>query len=228
MTVTFKVIEPVRLIGSKIRKAAVYELNKRVDATRTKTRLKNEVSEMIRIAIINSPEFESLLNGKLRGELGVPNALPILGDMLITWLNSVQVKMFRFREVGTNIVGGFSISAIQADFEDVFSIPDTQFISENDHEVPWLRWLLTAGDRVMVTTHYYETNARFLHRSRTGQGVMRKKHVGRGPLGGPGWRVPPEFSGTEDRNWITRAIVGRHQGIIPQVRRLFKDIMFGR
>ena len=40
--------------------------------------------------------------------------------------------------------------------------------------------------------------------------------------GGGSWRVPPQFSGTEDNNFITRALSGRNLDLESMMKELFK------
>ncbi len=61
--------------------------------------------------------------------------------------------------------------------------------------LPWLKWLTTLGDAVIVRD--YEVRAGFPDKSRTGDKIMVK---------GSGWRVPPAHSGTPENNFLTRAI----------------------
>ena len=60
-------------------------------------------------------------------------------------------------------------------------------------------WLLTQGDRIIVVNYMYNPQ--------TG--------IGRSMLGnmkeGGVFRVPPTFSGTVNDNFVTKALIGKHQ-----------------
>ena len=58
----------------------------------------------------------------------------------------------------------------------------------------WLNWILTRGDEIIVSKFRFEPES---GRGRTGRGRMKK---------GGSWRVSPQYAGTEDDNFITRAL----------------------
>jgi len=63
--------------------------------------------------------------------------------------------------------------------------------------LPWLEWLLTAGDTTVISTH----KIRFHNRGRTGLATMV-------PGQGHTWRVPPSHAGVYNDNWLTRILTG--------------------
>ena len=75
----------------------------------------------------------------------------------------------------------------------------------------WLDWLLKRGDSIIVVNYQYNPQ--------TG--------IGRSKLGnmvdGGSFRIPPQFSGTIDDNFITRSFSGPTQE--QQLTKLFKDIL---
>ena len=60
-------------------------------------------------------------------------------------------------------------------------------------------WLLNQGDRIIVVNYSYNPQLG-IGRSRLGNMVESGS-----------FRVPPQFSGTPDDNFITRALIGRNQ-----------------
>jgi len=151
-------------------------------------------------AIRRAPEYTSLLTGKLRGELGVIDAAPVLEAVIRNIAAGCRVKSLGVRRVGKGIDGGLRIELLKGDYSEVLKAPGRSFESEGGHQIDWLRWLTLEGDRIIVADHRFVLN--FSERSRTGTGIMIR----------PGnWRVPPEFAGTDADNWLTRALgtIGR-------------------
>ena len=61
-------------------------------------------------------------------------------------------------------------------------------------DLHWLRWLLLEGYKVLVVGFHFRFQP---GRGRSQLGYMRK---------GGFWRVPPEYAGTADDNFVTRAL----------------------
>jgi hypothetical protein len=69
--------------------------------------------------------------------------------------------------------------------------------------LPWLQWLLLEGNATIVRNYTVSFGPnRF---SRTGFALMRPSLQS--------WKVPSEFAGTINDNWITRAIDGAESNI---------------
>jgi hypothetical protein len=233
MGIELKLLDSQRMVRSKVVKAFVYELNKRSNTIRLRSRLKYGVKTIIANAIMGEPEYQSLLGGRLYGEFGIPEASQKVHSLILHWMNEFTVQVYSWRAIGPRIVGGFTVNAVRADFSKVLGMPEAQQMTEKGQVLPWLDWLLTEGDKIIIKDHYYARNALFEPYSRTGRGIMISEDSGfqhsgwkKGLVSG-GWRVPPEFSGTINNNWITRALVGRgrSQGVRPQIRKLFKQVI---
>jgi hypothetical protein len=159
------------------------------------------VRDFCRELIEHVPEYGSLLNGELLGELGVPDVKGRLEKVLETVARGVQVQVLPIRASGTQLSGGLRVYILRADFADVLALPAAEYRS-NEHLIPWLEWLLVEGDRIIVADHdiFYDLDAAQRARSRSGRALMRP--------GTKGWRVPPEYSGVVDDNFLTRAFDG--------------------
>jgi hypothetical protein len=163
-------------------------------------------------AVRNSPEYASLLDGKLRHELGVVDAAPILKAVTDGIADGVSVTSLGCRRAGEGIEGGMRVEILKGDYSEVLSVPGARFVSEQGYDVEWLRWLTLEGDRLLVAEHHFVKG--FTEFSRTGNGIM---------IRGGSWRVPPEFSGTREDNWLLRALVGSlpemGEAIVDEIRR---------
>ena len=66
-----------------------------------------------------------------------------------------------------------------------------------NQKLDWLKWLLLYGDRTIISG--YEFTIKNDNKSRTGRGIMQ------GSVSGS-WRVPSDYAGNVDNNWIIKGI----------------------
>lgn len=160
--------------------------------------IKQELPAILTEAINNSPEYTSLVGGKLRLELGIPEAGPKIEQLLQAWITKPEIKYNVPSISGSIIKSKFSISLIKSSFEDVLNL-DAAYVEDTlrGYNLPWLQWLLLEGDMTIVEN--YEVLIGPSKYSRTGNAIMKE---GKGKT----WKVPSEYSGTISDNWITRAI----------------------
>lgn len=160
--------------------------------------IQNKLEALIREAIINEPEYTSLVGGQLRAELGIPDAVSKVQDLLDLWIANIQVDITPFKITNLGLSGGFSINCIRSDFSDVLSSSAAEVQDQiRGYSLPWLSWLLLEGGKILVKDHTVVIGPN--NASRTGDAIMRNTMRS-------SWRVPPEFAGTVKDNWITRAI----------------------
>jgi hypothetical protein len=168
--------------------------------------VKRRLQGLCESMITRTGAYRSLLSGELLGELGIPDVESRLREVLITIQKSVEVNALPTSLRGNRISGGLSVGMLRSSMDDILGLPAASYMSGR-HEVPWLSWLVTAGDRIMVfgydVTFRLSEAARQV--SRTGLAIMI-------PSPGHGWRVPAEFSGTLDSNFLTRAFDGKEVG----------------
>jgi hypothetical protein len=96
---------------------------------------------------------------------------------------------------GNRIVASYQVQLIKSDFENLLAVGSSSFTTEKGQQLDWLRWLLIEGDTIIITGYEFEFGPNI--GSRTGMGIMKM---------GNSWRVPPEFAGNVNNNWITRGI----------------------
>lgn len=161
--------------------------------------IKMRVGPLVMDAIEATPEYQSLLNGTLRVQLGLSTAENALIAIKQTVANNMEVTVSPASVVAGAISGGLDISILRSDYEDVFALQGS-----GGSPIKWLEWLLTAGDSIVVAEYdvYYTS---LDPDSRTGEAIMIK---------GEGYRIPPEFSGTQDNNWLIRAIFPLQDNIL--------------
>jgi len=186
-------------IAVEFRAGVLKEIRKRINlqmpkiALIMKTKIQVSISDLLKA----SPEYDSIVNnGSLRAELGLPSATMIEG-VIDQWASNIVVKYKNFR---------IDIGMIEEDFSDVLGLPEAQYIyigrnldgSSKVRRIDWLRWLLMEGSDIIVSGFDFTPVIPKGGRSRTGLGVMERDRRG--------WRVPPEFAGTVNNNFVTRAL----------------------
>lgn len=195
MKFSIKLLDSAKDIEQKILRAMLPEVVATMNSGMSK--LKNNLPNIIRQAIINTPEYESLALGKLRYEFGIDNVDSKLASLVNVWSTNIKYIYSAPTIVANRIKGSFSANMIRADFSDVLY---TDFAAVVDtvrgYTLPWLEWLLLEGNKTIVRN--YEVILGPNRASRTGYALMKKSSRS--------WKVPSEFSGTANDNWITRAI----------------------
>ena len=175
----------------------VKEISKKIkrESIAIQTSITDQLRKTVREALGSTPEYQSILQGKLKAELGIPNSDARIMAVIDTWVNNIFVTV----KTGTTPLLLIDIGIIKEDYSDVLSLPQAQYTYKSKRgqgEIPWLRWLLLEGDKRIITRYEFSNNPRG---SRTGMGIMKKKEKG-------SWQVPPEFSGTSVDNFATRAL----------------------
>lgn len=202
---------------AKIARGVTAEIRTRLNAAlhAAAAAIRSRVAELSGRLVAGSDEYASLVHGELLGELGIPDVSARVAAVVAAVGRGVMVNVTTPRVVGGRIEGGLTVGILRSDYEDILSLAEASYVSApSGAEIPWLRWLTVGGDQVLVfgygVTHDLAASQKA--RSRTGLALMTK---------GSGWRVPPEFSGREGANWLTRAFdVG---GIEGQFMRIFQE-----
>lgn len=156
--------------------------------------IKIKVGQFVRQLVINTPEFDSLLNGRLKSELGLKDPALALNQILYALEYGITIDYQGLKISNVGVTGGFVIGLVKDKFAELTGLSEAVYMS-GPNRVPWLDWLLFRGDSFVITDH--EIKYTYAQESRTHSAIMFKSEKG--------WRVPPEFSGTEDNNFITRA-----------------------
>ena len=189
-----KIIESVRSIEQKINKSLATQVNKVLP--KAATRIKSRILELATFALSTSPEIASLSNGSLRGDFGLTSN--VAGPLVDAIVSTLDVKV---NKVNNNLQGGITLVMQPSDFSNLFSLPFAYQPIEGGN-IPWLEWLLTLGDAVIIADFGVELGS--------GLGRSGKGHM---VVGGP-YKVNSAYSGVPDNNFITRAIAK----VSPQIK----------
>jgi hypothetical protein len=143
----------------------------------------------------HSDTYQALTIGDLKLELGFPagQEFQIADAIVVAAANSVKVRLDPFK-VGNNITGGLSVSLIRSDFFDLLSLSEANIDIEGG-QIPWLEWLLTQGDQILVSDY----SVIYKDAGRSEGAIMI-------PKPGSFWKMPTEYAGTSSDNWFTRIV----------------------
>lgn len=195
------------------------QINVRVQ--RHKVALRAFVRDLTYDLIMNCPEANELRNGgKLAAELGLVagSENEFVDTIAREVAKNLRVPISKARRKGRGIGGGIKIGIIKTDYSDVFSLDIAEYVTVKADILPQLRWLITEGDRIIID----------------GYGVRFKKGAGRS--GGAfmqrlsdkvvrPFRIDPNYSGTEDDNWLTRAFTDNKLFFIKQIAGFLRKML---
>ena len=162
-----------------------------------------KIQELVVQSIKNAPEYNSLLNGQLKAEFGLPDADNRINELLEFW-KYMHVEYRPVKIVNGLLETHFIIHMIQSDFNNVIHTGAAILQTEKGKDLNWLEWLLLLGDQTIIKDYVVKFGPN--SNSRTGMAVMKGVTSGK-------WSVPAAYSGTLNDNWITRAMDGADKDI---------------
>lgn len=159
--------------------------------------IKNQIKSEVKNALISEPEYQSLISGQLKYELGLPSTDKV-NNIIDLWINNIVINYSGIQKTSSGLKGNLSLSMIEDSYNDVLS-NDAAIIIDNlsGAALPWLEWLLLYGGKIIVRNYRVQFGAN--PRSRSGGAIMVE-------ASGSNWRVPPQFAGSSSNNWVTRAL----------------------
>lgn len=197
MSLSIQITDSINVIEKNINKAISDLANDII--SRNLAKIKNSVKSLIPSWVLSQPEIQSLLSnspGSLAGQFGIPdNTSSIVNNIANSVANSTDVKFVPYSQ---NLSGGLELRFQPKDFANLLNLPDGH-VKYKGGDLHWLEWLLKRGDSAIVTNYQYNP--------KTGLGRSRLGNM----ITGGSFRVPPQFSGTEDNNFITRSFIGSQQ-----------------
>lgn len=208
---TIKLLDSNNQIEDKIKAAFSEEINSIIQKN-IQTLL--EQSKNLAVNWISKqPELLSLSAktvGSLKGQFGIRDGqdLSATFDIVNAVKESVSIKFVKYNKKLTG--GGLEINFQPSDFTNLLGLQSGHVIYEGG-DLHWLSWLLTEGSRAIIVGYYYDPETGV---GRSGLGTMSA---------GGFFRVPPEFAGTRQNNFVTRALVGKYQE--SQLLNVFKSIL---
>ena len=211
MTISIKILESNSIIKGRIMRAMVQELNNVF--ARSKSSITKEIRTLTETLMNTSPEIQSLQGGELQGAFGIRQGEEqgAVDSIIRAVTESVVVETIPGaapRSTLGLIRGGIKIYVQPTEFQNLLALSqgNTFYGPGGANSIPWLEWLLTLGDRVLIGDYRFEAS----NKGRSGLGTMLPRGV---------FRVPPSYSGTEDNNFITRAFEKKDKQIAAAINK---------
>lgn len=196
--ITIKLIDSTSQISNNINLSIAQYLNDKIRKNKLSTI--NKIKNYIPTWINSQPEIISLQSqttNTLFALFGLRSGSTnnIVDDIINSVVNSLS---FNFIPIDNQLNGGVIIELQPSDFQNLLSL-QSGYVVYSQGDLHWLNWLLTMGNSVIIANYNYSPQS---GAGRSRQGIMK--------FGGS-FRVPPQYSGTDTDNFITRALTGSTQ-----------------
>ena len=196
--ITLQITDSLSVIQKNVNEAIAQVINNKI--AKSQNKIVADCKSAASSWILSQPEIQSLSSlspDSLAGQLGIPQALiaNIINSIQNAVVNSISIKFIKYSK---NLKGGLEIYFQPSDFINLLSLPAGHVIYKGG-DLHWLDWLLKRGDNVIVANYQYNPQTGL---GRSGLGNM---------IVGGSFRIPPQFSGTDSDNFITRALIGSSQ-----------------
>jgi len=209
MSLSINIVESVGEISKNINKAIADYINDKIKKN-TNT-LITKVNLLIPNWIKSQPEIVSLLSkdsSSLAGHFGISGSTSSIVEIIVSSVtSSTSLKFIPYND---KLVGGLELYFQPSNFSNLLSLPQGH-ATYSGGDLHWLDWLLTRGDSIIVANYQYNPQTGL---GRSGLGNM---------VAGNSFRVPPQFSGTKDDNFITRSLIGPTQE--KEITQIFTQIL---
>lgn len=210
MSIRLKLTTPAKQIQKMADEQITQYLNGKIRKNYSK--VVNSLRQKIPFWIRSQPEMQSLLSEGIPGSLNAVfglyrgDASRAVSDIIDAVKNTTTINI---KKINSRYVGTVEFNFQPANFLNILNLNSGHVITEKGMDLHWLNWLIAKGDTVIVIGYEYEPS----DLGRSGSGTMTK---------GTSFRVPPQYSGTLEYNFIVRALSNREQEINPIVQRLFE------
>lgn len=200
MAYSINILESNRTIESMVINEIIDHLNKK--APKAIPRIQHQLSMLIQKELKKTLVYKEALTGTLKAELGFVKGheKTIMDGIIDIIASEVQVDFTPFvNSKGVAISGGYTIYMIDSSFQNALASSLAVTINKGE-ELPWLEWLLKEGDKIIIAG--YKILFKNTKYGRSKEALMVKGGIK------PFWRIPPQFAGVENSNWITKAFKG--------------------
>ena len=177
------------------------------------------MGEKMRDATLNylrtTSTYTSLVSGELATHFGLRGSdrKQRIDEIILAVVNGMDIEFVPIRYTRGKFTNGIKFKVLAKNLSDVINLPEGDVVTEKDQVLPWLRWLLTFGDKIIISEYEIKLE-QGKGRSRGGYMISEKAGV---------WRVPPEYSGTRHDNWLTRALNNNSTAYFSIIERVIKD-----
>lgn len=194
--ISLRLTETTQQIQEKINRELASMINDKLFQKRSYILI--ESKKLAESWILSQPEITSLNGGDLSGLFGLyaGTESSVITSIIQSVRDSVTTELVKIDPQFKK--GGLRINFQPSNFVNLLSLKAGHVVYK-DGDLHWMDWLITQGDKIIVTD--YSFNPR-LGAGRSKQGTMTNKGF---------FRVPPQYSGTLENNFITRALIGNEQ-----------------
>lgn len=196
-----KILESNSKISGDILKALSEEL--KLIIFRKKPQIEGQIKQLIYETLLNCTEILSLRSGQLKFDFGLDYDPSV--EIVSAIVNSTYVNFKQFKLSLNGVTNAFSIYIQPSDFSNLLNNKFATVVTEKGVSLPWLQWLLTAGDTIVIT----EYQVKYGPSGRSGGAQMIPNGF---------FKVDSSFSGTPEDNFITRALSGYEDKITNIIR----------
>tara|TARA_R110002020_G_scaffold5803_4_gene23799 strand:+ start:14830 stop:15462 length:633 start_codon:yes stop_codon:yes gene_type:complete len=202
-----KLLENNGEITKKILNALTKEVNRSMKKVSSRKMLA-PLQKIIGDSLSKSPELASLSGGQLRYDFGIPAGVDVVTPIISAVVGAIFVQASPVNLVGGQFKGSVQFHMQPTDLSNLLSLPQGKIITEKGASLPWLQWLLTLGDQIIIADFgvVYGTGL-----GRSGGGQMSS-------VARP-FKVNSTFSGTADNNFVTKAIYRKRKDIANLIKR---------
>lgn len=160
--------------------------------------------------------YYSLDIGNLRNEFGFRSGQNA-GERVVKAISG-SIELTKLGPTSASL-GGVRLQLLKGGIEFLLD-KDFGAYDSNGNTVDWLRWLLTAGDTIVVADYQVmKDKGTPLKGSRSGYALMISPKMSKG------FRVDPNHSGTIDDNWITRALAATEVDMLARLQKGLEELL---
>jgi hypothetical protein len=204
--VYLKIMDSVSVIQDRINSALADHINSVL--RKSQSTLLSKVRKAAGGWVRGQPEIQSIEANDLAAHFGLPaGTAGSAVDAIVTSVqNATEIEITR---VDRRLNGGLQLHFQPTRFADLLGLSLGHVKLEESGDLHWLKWLLESGHKIIVVNYHFTAGS---GKGRSKGGIMTR---------GGAWRVPPQYAGTLDDNFITRAFEGREEDITNLINDIF-------
>lgn len=188
--IKFKILTSDAQIQREILKACEGEVKNIL--AKAKSKIHADIINLIIEALSRCPEIISLQSGKLRADFGL--TYDPTEEIIYAIANSTVVD-FKDFTMSKMSKAALTVYIQPNDFSNLLSKQFATAVTNKGQELPWLKWLLLAGDSIIISQFHVEYGV--YPSSRSGGAIMKPGKI---------FKVDSSYSGDAENNFITRAL----------------------
>jgi hypothetical protein len=194
--ISLRLTETTQQIQEKINRELASMVNDKLFQKRSYILI--ESKKLAESWILSQPEITSLNGGDLSGLFGLyfGSESAIINTIISSITSSITTELVKIDPQFKK--GGLRVNFQPSNFVNLLSLKAGHVVYKNG-DLHWMDWLITQGDKIIVTDYSFNPK---LGAGRSKKGTMTNKGF---------FRVPPQYSGTLENNFVTRALTGATQ-----------------